>query len=296
MPRIGDLRGDVMIVPIHEVDDPRLEPYRNVRERDLVGRDGLFVAEGRVVLEKLIAAHPERLVSVLVASHRVESLADVLAGLPSATPVYSAAQTAMDEVVGFPIHRGILALGRRPEVTATNLLAGLPPKALVVCLIGIANHDNMGGILRNAAAFGVNAVLLDDSCCDPLYRKAIRVSVGAALTLPIARAGSADRLIEALMASKFEIVALSPAGALDIDDLAPSSRTAILFGAEGPGLPASILAQTRSVRIEMAGGFDSLNVATTSGIVLHRVRRRPASDRRRRSSPRPESRLTPLPW
>ena len=285
-----------MIVPIHDAGDPRLEPYRRVRERDLVGRDGLFVAEGRVVLEKLIAAHPERLVSVLVAAHRVDGLAEVLAGLPGGTPVYSATQTAMDEVVGFPIHRGILALGQRPEVTAPGLLAGLPLNALVVGLFGIANHDNMGGILRNAAAFGADAVLLDDSCCDPLYRKAIRVSVGAALTLSIARAGSADALVDALVASKFEIVALSPAGALDLDALAPSSRTAILFGAEGPGLPTSILAQTKSVRIEMAGGFDSLNVATTSGIVLHRVRRKRASDRRRRSSPRPESRRTPLPW
>ncbi len=266
-----------MIVPIHDAGDPRLEPYRSVRERDLVGRDGLFIAEGRVVLEKLIATHPERLASVLLAAHRVDGLADLLAGLPIGTPVFSAAQSAMDEVVGFPIHRGILALGRRPDVRATDLLAGLPPNALVVGLIGIANHDNMGGILRNAAAFGVDAVLLDDSCCDPLYRKAIRVSVGAALTLPITRAGPADALVEVLITSKFEIVALSPAGDLDLDDLDPSSRTAILLGAEGPGLPASILARVRSVRIDMAGGFDSLNVATTSGIVLHRVRRRPAS-------------------
>ena len=272
-----------MIVPVHKADDPRLEPYRDIRERDLVGRDGLFIAEGRVVLEKLIAAHPERLVSVLVAAHRVGGLAEVLAGLPDGTPVYSAAQTAMDEVVGFPIHRGILALGRKPEIRAADLLADLPPNALFVGLIGIANHDNMGGILRNAAAFGADAVLLDDSCCDPFYRKSIRVSVGAALTLPIARAGAADMLIEALIASKFEIVALSPAGALDLDDLDPGPRAAILFGAEGPGLPASILVRVRSVRIDMAGGFDSLNVATTSGIVLHRVRRRPANDRRRRS-------------
>jgi tRNA G18 (ribose-2'-O)-methylase SpoU len=285
-----------MIVPIGDADDPRLEPYRNVRERDLVGRDGLFIAEGRVVLEKLIAVHPEHLVSVLVASHRVESLADILAGLPSGAPVFSAAQAAMDQVVGFPIHRGILALGRRPEIKASELLAQLPARALVVGLIGIANHDNMGGILRNAAAFGVDAVLLDDSCCDPLYRKAIRVSVGAALTLAVARAGSAEMLVDALVASRFEIAALSPTGALDLDDLESAPRTAILFGAEGPGLPASILARVRSVRIDMAGGFDSLNVATTSGIVLHRVRRRPASDRPRRSSPRPVWRRTPLPW
>lgn len=285
-----------MIVPIDDADDPRLEPYRSVRERDLVGRDGLFIAEGRVVLEKLIAAHPERLASVLVARHRVDSLTPLLAGLPQGTPVYSATQAAMDQVVGFPIHRGILALGRRPAISVGDLLARLPSQALVVGLIGIANHDNMGGILRNAAAFGADAVLLDDSCCDPLYRKAIRVSVGAALTLPIARAGSAIALVDALAASKFEIVALSPAGAVALNDLTPGPRTAVLFGAEGPGLPASILARVRSVRIDMAGGFDSLNVATTSGIVLHRLRRRPANDPQPLSSPIPGSPQTPSPW
>lgn len=258
-----------MITPIPDVDDPRLEPYRRVRERDLVGRDGLFIVEGRVVLEKLIAAHPEQLASVLVASHRADSLAGLLEGLPAGTPVYAADQTAMNQVVGFPIHRGILALGRRPEIVAEELLEGLPDQALIVGLVGISNHDNMGGILRNAAAFGVDAVLLDESCCDPFYRKAIRVSVGAALILPIARMGAAETLIRVLAAARFEILALSPSGSDDLGRLIGGPRTAILFGAEGPGLPADILAKARTVRIPMAVGFDSLNVATTSGIVLH---------------------------
>jgi len=240
-----------------------------VRERDLVGRDGLFVAEGRVVLEKAVRVIPERLESVLVAEHRLPGLADVLAGLPEATPVYAAGQAVMDQIVGFPIHRGVLAVGRRPEASAEALLAGLPERALVVGLVGIANHDNMGGIFRNAAAFGAHAVLLDDTCCDPLYRKAIRVSVGAALTIPFARAGDAAGLVGALRKADFEAVALSPAGAVELRDFAPAPRTALLFGAEGPGLPEAVLARTSTVRIAMAGGFDSLNVATTSGIVLH---------------------------
>lgn len=260
-----------ILIPIDDADDPRLESYRDVRERDLVGRDGLFVAEGRVVLEKAISANPGSIVSVLVAAHRVAGLADVLAGLPTGTPVYAAAQAAMDQVVGFPIHRGILAIGRLPARHPGKLIAGLPPRALVVGLIGIANHDNMGGIFRNAAAFGADAVLLDDSCCDPLYRKAIRVSVGAALTVPFARAGDAGALVSVLAAANFGIAALSPSGQTDLDDLDLGDRAAVLFGAEGPGLPAPILARVRTVAIAMAGGFDSLNVATTSGIVLHRA-------------------------
>ncbi|WP_337188764.1 RNA methyltransferase [Phenylobacterium sp.] len=258
-----------MIVAVDDPDDPRLEPYRHVRDRDLVGHDGRFMAEGRVVLEKVARATPGMLESVLVAAHRLEGLSDLIAALPGEIPVYAAGQAAMDRVVGFPIHRGVLAVGRRPRRDAAALLAGLPPQALVVGLVGIANHDNMGGVFRNAAAFGADAVLLDDTCCDPLYRKAIRVSVGAALTTPFARIGSGEHLVAALSGAGFETVALSPAGAENLQDVRPAGRVAALFGAEGPGLPAAVLARARTVRIAMAGGFDSLNVATTSGIVLH---------------------------
>jgi len=256
------------VIRIDDAGDPRLEPYRAIRERDLAGRDGLFVAEGRVVLEKAVAALPDAIASVLVAEHRLDGLADVLARLPAATPVYAAAQGAMDEVVGFPIHRGILAVGRRCERKAATLLDGLPPTALVVGLVGIANHDNMGGIFRNAAAFGVDAILLDPTCCDPLYRKSIRVSVGAALSVPFARAPDPAGM---LAGAGWETVALSPRGQVELGDLSVSSRMAILFGAEGPGLPEEVMARVRGVRIAMAGGFDSLNVATTSGIALHHL-------------------------
>ncbi len=242
-----------------------------MRERDLVGRDGLFVAEGRVVLEKAVRAIPEHILSVLVAENRLQALADVTQGLPPQTPVYAASQAVMDAIVGFPIHRGVLALGRRPERPAAGLLARLPERALVVGLSAIANHDNMGGVFRNAAAFGVDAVVLDAACCDPLYRKAIRVSVGAALTVPFARLAPGDDLAATLAASGLEVLALSPRGDTELLDLSRPDRCAVLFGAEGPGLPEGVLARTRTVRIAMAGGFDSLNVATTSGIVLHQL-------------------------
>jgi len=257
-------------IRIDDPADPRLSDYREVRERDLAGRDG-FIAEGQVVLEKLIrhGRHPLR--SVLVADKRVAGLAGLLAELPEEVPVYAAGQAVMDAVVGFPIHRGILAVGERRPVDPVALLAGLPKRALVVGLIGIANHDNMGGLFRNAAAFGADAVLLDDSCCDPLYRKAIRVSVGAALTTPFAQASSAENLCKLLSQNEFSIVALSPGGGVELADFSPSARTAALFGAEGPGLPRDLLQAVRSVRIPMARGFDSLNVATASGIVLHHL-------------------------
>ena len=261
----------IRAVPIADPDDPRIEAYRAVRERDLVGRQGLFVAEGRVVLEKAVARGLHPLRSVLVAEHRLGSLGEVLAGLPPDVPVYAAGQAVMDAIVGFPIHRGVLAVGARAEPSAAALLAGLPERALVVALCGIANHDNMGGVFRNAAAFGADAVLLDAECCDPLYRKAIRVSVGAALTVPFARAEAGQNVADLLAAAGFEVLALSPTGAEDLAEVSPAARTGMIFGPEGPGLSRELLNSTRTVRIPMTGGFDSLNVATTSGIVLHHL-------------------------
>jgi tRNA G18 (ribose-2'-O)-methylase SpoU len=258
-------------IRIEDPADPRIEPYRAVRERDLAGRDGLFVIEGRVVLEKAVAAIPQQIVSVLVAEGRLPALAPMLAALEPTTPLYVAGQAVMDAIVGFPIHRGILALGRRAPIAPDALLAALPAEALVVGLMGIANHDNMGGVFRNCAAFGADAVLLDPTCCDPLYRKAIRVSVGAALITPFARLAPGQDMVGMLEGAGFQVLALSPGGAVDIAALTPSARTAVLLGAEGPGLPKMVLQQATTVRISMSNAFDSLNVSTTSGIVLHQI-------------------------
>jgi tRNA G18 (ribose-2'-O)-methylase SpoU len=261
-----------MLIAISDPDDPRIEAYRAVRERDLVGRQHRFVAEGEVVLRVLLRQSRFEVESLLLAESRVEGLSDALPMLSPEIPVYTANRQVMDAIVGFPIHRGILAVARRPPPPPVEeLLAGLPEKALVVGLIGLANHDNVGGIFRNAAAFGANAVLLDPETCDPLYRKAIRVSVGGALVVPFTRAPAADALVQALQAASFEVIALSPSGTEVLSQIQPVRRTALILGAEGPGLPPDLLARTRTVSIPMSGGFDSLNVATTSGIALHHL-------------------------
>lgn len=258
--------------PIDDPGDPRIEAYRDVRERDLVGRRGLFVAEGEVVLGRLVGARRFRTVSVLVDSRRLDKLAPMLAGLGDEVPVFCASRDVLDAVAGFPMHRGVLGLGAREEgVTAAGLLATLGPDALVLALFALANHDNLGGIFRNAAAFGVDAVILDGQCCDPLYRKALRVSVGGALQVPYARTGPGEDPIALLAGQGFELLALTPAGETTLARVRPSGRTAVLLGAEGPGLPPEVIAAARGVRVPMAAGFDSLNVATTSGIVLHHL-------------------------
>jgi tRNA G18 (ribose-2'-O)-methylase SpoU len=255
------------LIPITDADDPRIEGYRLVRERDLIGREGGFVIEGEVVLRAFAAAGRHGLSSVLLARKRVDKLMPLLDALPPA-PVYVAPQAVLDQIVGFPIHRGVLALGRRGQpLDADVLLAGQSRRSLVVALFGIGNHDNVGAIFRNAAAFGVGAVLLDSTCCDPLYRKAIRVSVGAALTVPFAYMSSRTDPIALLAAHRFEALALSPGGASLLSDVKRTDRMAVLFGAEGPGLPADILTRSRAV----AGALDSLNVGTSCGIALHHL-------------------------
>jgi tRNA G18 (ribose-2'-O)-methylase SpoU len=257
---------------IEDPEDARLEGYRAVRERDLVGRAGGFIAEGVVVLQKLLAAGLHPLDSILIAERRAEALAPLLTEVPAEVPVYLASQAVMDAVAGFPMHRGVLGLGRRrPEPDPRTLLRSLRPPALVVVLVGLSNHDNVGGVFRNAAAFGAGAVLLDSGCCDPLYRKAIRVSVGAALTTPFARLPPDADLVSLLEAEGFAPLALTPSGAVPLAELKRPERAAVLLGTEGPGLPAQILARAQGVRIPMAAGFDSLNVAVASGIVLHHL-------------------------
>lgn len=254
-----------------QLDDPRLDGYLRVRERDLVGRQGLFVAEGEVVLRVLVAQSRYRVRSVLIAKSRVSAMEPLLAQLPDETPVFVLPQADMDALVGFPIHRGLLALGERgASPTPADVLHNASDIALG--LIGLVNHDNVGGAFRNAAAFGLRGVIVDPETCDPLYRKSIRVSVGGALLVPFARAQSPDDVLDAFEAKGFELVALSPRGMEEILDISPPSKVAVIAGAEGPGLPESILARCRRVRIGMAPGFDSLNVSVACGIALHALR------------------------
>lgn len=268
----GALTGEdcMNLIPIDDPRDPRVAAYLDIRERDLVGRHGRFVAEGKVVLNLLLSTGRFAAESALVLENRLPGLEPVLQQAPSEFPVYVARSEIIDQIAGFHMHRGILAIGiRAGQPSAEALLEDLPPRALVVVLVGISNHDNMGAIFRNAAAFSADAVLLDATCCDPLYRKAIRVSVGAALKVPFAVFDGIERFTATLDRLGFSQFALSPRGETDIRATQPSPRLALYLGTEGEGLPQELLARLRTMRIEMAEGFDSLNVAAASAIALH---------------------------
>lgn len=243
-----------------------------MRERDLIGRDQLFIAEGSVVLERLAASKRFATVSILIDERRLGALTPVLERFDAGVPIYIAPLGVLDQIVGFHIHRGVLAIGSRgPDPDPEALIAELPASACVVMLVGLSNADNVGGVFRNCAAFGADVVLLDPTCCDPLYRKAIRVSVGGALITPFARVADVTAMLAHLRAAGFELIAMSPTGGELLGGLTRAARTCVILGAEGPGLPPAVLSQARGVQIPMAAGFDSLNVATTSGIVLHEL-------------------------
>ncbi|KQT50395.1 RNA methyltransferase [Methylobacterium sp. Leaf456] len=258
-------------IPLDDPDDPRLAPYRAMRERDLVGRQGRFIVEGEVTLRLLFSEGARfRAESVLLAPERWPGLAPSLPG--DGPPVYLAGKDVMSAVTGFPVHRGVLAVGLRgAEPRPGALIPPAPAPALVLGLVGLTNHDNVGGLFRNAAAFGADAVLLDAATCDPLYRKAIRVSAGAALTVPFARARSGTALLDLAERHGLTPLALTPGGGEALETLEPPPRALLLLGTEGPGLPEAVMDRARRVRIAMAPGFDSLNVATAGAIALHRL-------------------------
>ena len=270
--------GSDRLIAIEDPADPRIAEFTQIRERDLTGRSGQFIAEGTVVLRMLAGAHAAgrsfRAEKLLLLRNRVEGLADLINAFPSEVPVYVAEGPVLDAIAGFHLHRGVLALGRRANApSAVELIASLPQTSLVLVGCGISNHDNIGALFRNAAGFGADAVLLDETCCDPLYRKALRVSVGSVLTTPYARDGSAADRLSALAEAGFAIWALSPSGSTEISAIPPSPRMALIMGTEGEGLPKAILKRFHTARIAQMPGLDSLNVGTASGIALYSLAR-----------------------
>ncbi len=261
-------------VTITDPQDPRLSDYAGVREPSRLPPRGLLIAEGRFVVRRLLESGRIRVRSLLLNGAAWKALADLIERTAPACDVYIASADVMTAATGFNMHRGCLAVAERPA--ALSFDAALSSSRFVVVLEGIVDPDNMGSVFRNAEAFGVDAVLLSPGCCDPFYRKAIRTSSGAALVVPHAAAPWPEAL-DRLRAEGFAIAATTPSeGAMAIGTFvetpAARGRVAVLIGTEGHGLTAEALARADiCVRIPMSGALDSLNLATATGIVLHRL-------------------------
>ena len=267
---------------VTSLDDPRIAPYRTLSDPPVLRASGLFVAEGRLVVRSLVDQSPFRPHSLLLTPSAREGLADLLPRLPPRTPVYVVEQALMNDVAGFQIHRGCLALAYRPE---TRELASIELAACrrLLVLEGVSNPDNVGGLFRNAAAFGVDLIVLGPRCGDPLYRKAIRTSMGAALIVPFVEAGYWPEALARIASAGTRVIALTPqADAPELGNLVDTGApVALLLGAEGEGLSTAALAAARErARIPMVTHIDSLNVATAAAIALYHFAARSAANRR----------------
>ncbi len=271
------------MIEITDASDPRIEVFLNQKDAWLraahnpanAGSDpedhGRFIAEGVLVIEHLLGSRfPVE--SVFVSRARVKGVEPLLSSVPLGVPIYVADQAVMDEIVGFPIHRGLLACGRRlPSPDPLDLAREC--RSLIV-LEDLSNHDNVGSVFRSVAALGGEGVgvLLSERCCDPLYRKALRVSMGHVLRVPFAICGDLAGLIPQLRGIGFESLALTPGS--DSEPLGLGigpvlDRSVLCFGAEGPGLTEALQsACDRRVRIPMYSGVDSLNIAVAAAVTL----------------------------
>ncbi|MGH0036740.1 MAG: TrmH family RNA methyltransferase [Myxococcota bacterium] len=280
-------------VRIHSPADPRVDAFRDVKDADLRGRDDAFMVEGRLLVRRLVSDSRFAPRQLLLTATALDALREALEDLPDQVPVYLADPDTLNEVVGFDLHRGCLALADRGRaIGAGELLAAgrVPRPRLALVAEQLTNPDNIGGLFRNAMAFGVAGVLLCPRCTDPLYRKAVRVSMGGALQVPFARSEDWPGDLESLRARGWRVAALDPRGdSMEIGELAATTSddepVALVVGTEGAGLsPGALAAADWRVRIEMAPGVDSLNVATAAAIALHGLARQRGRAARRVAS------------
>lgn len=258
------------MIEIQDASDLRVAEYVRLTDAELRREAGHFIAESLEVVRRLLAAaHPVR--SVLITPARYPQLADDLARLD--VTVFIAGQGVMNEVAGFNLHRGVVAVAERlPEPTLDEVVRAARTLAI---LEGLNDAENLGAIFRSALALGIDAVLLDPTCADPYYRRTVRVSMGAVFQLPFLRLANWPDDLARVRRAGYELVALSPdREAVPIEDLTvgDGSRLALLLGAEGPGLrPATLARVDRLVRIPISADFDSLNVGHAAAIAFHRL-------------------------
>lgn len=257
-----------MVIEITDPDDPRLDDFRSLPNRE---RTDALYAEGPTVVERLChSGIPIR--SVVLTPPAFERLGDLIGRSAGATaPVYVVERSVLREVVGFDLHRGAIALADRPAFVP--LADVIPAARRLVLLEGINDHENLGAIARSARALGADALVLDPTCADPWYRRSVRVSMGELLHLPVVRSNDWTATLDEVAAAGIDVWALTPnTTATDLYSLTAPERLAIVVGSEGPGLSTQTLAAWTNVRIPMHPGVDSLNVGHAVAATLAVVR------------------------
>ncbi|MGW2731993.1 TrmH family RNA methyltransferase [Streptomyces sp. NPDC001494] len=262
------------IITIDDPDDPRVRDYTGLTDVELRRRrepaEGLFIAEGEKVIRRAREAGYE-MRSMLLSAKWIDVMRDVIDEVPA--PVYAVTPDLAERVTGYHVHRGALAsMRRKPLPTTGELLRGA---RRVVVMEAVNDHTNIGAIFRSAAALGMDAVLLSPDCADPLYRRSVKVSMGAVFSVPYARLQTWPNGLDPVREAGFGLLALTPDDrARTLDDVAPHrmDRVALMLGAEGDGLSAKALAAADEwVRIPMSHGVDSLNVGAAAAVAFYAV-------------------------
>lgn len=257
-----------MPVFVDHLDDPRLTPYRNLKDRDLTASGDRFIAEGRYVVQRLLAS-PLTVESVFVAARR---LAEMQPLVGDRAPLYVVPDERVREIVGFKFHSGVLACGVRPPAPSVDdVMATAGEQAMLMVLPEIANTENLGSMIRIAAAFGCSAVVLGERSCDPFYRQSVRVSMGTVFRLPIIRSPDLRADLERLRQrwGVRHMATVLDDRAQPLAEYRRPPRLAVLFGNEAQGIPPDVLAMCDDhVTIPMKLGTDSLNVAVAAGVFL----------------------------
>jgi tRNA G18 (ribose-2'-O)-methylase SpoU len=253
------------MIPVDSLSDPRLDLYRNLKDRDLAGDGGRFVAESEFVVRRLLASRfPVE--SVLSASRKAASLAEVV---PAGVPLYVMPERELNAVLGFKFHTGVMAVARRlPSPPLSALISD--PGTIAVCP-DLNNFENLGAIIRTAVGFGVDGILLGERSCDPFFRMCVRVSMGTIFKVPIVQSADLSADLATLRRDHgYQLYAtvLDPAAAPLPGNRPP--RCGVLFGNEAVGLSAEhVAACDYRITLPMKLGTDSLNVAVAAGIFLH---------------------------
>jgi tRNA G18 (ribose-2'-O)-methylase SpoU len=257
---------------IHSLDDPRLTPYRYMKEKELA-RDGRrFIAEGENVVRRLLASSTP-VESVFLAQRKVPSIAPLC---PDSLPVFAATDDLIEQIIGFEFHSGVLACGIRPPNPPLATIIPPPPKpALLTICQQITNAENLGSLIRISAAFGANAIILGERCCDPYFRQCVRVSMGSIFAIPIVRSTNLLSDLDAVKSHGItRLAAVVGQEAEPLDSIEPISRVAVIFGSEAQGLdPATINRCDRRITIPMRLGTDSLNVGVAAAVFLYQLTR-----------------------
>lgn len=269
------------IIAIDDLNDPRVADYAGIRDRDLLGaagRPGLFVGETRLVVDRMLEREGMTRSVFVEVRHAASMRAAMDRAGRGDVPLFAAPEPIIAGIAGFNVHRGVLAIGHRPSEASIEL-DRLPRDGSLRTLLAcedITNIDNVGGLYRNAAAFGADAVLLSPQCHDHLYRKCLRVSMGHALSMRTARSRAwPDDLRRLRDEWGLHLIGLAIGpGARPLDEIPIPERTAIVVGAEFSGLADATLRICDSIaRIPMAPGIDSLNVSVAAAVALHRFSR-----------------------